>query len=199
MLEIVIPSKEKLIKERAINISNLNPSLDNWGGWLGEDEKGIYTYELLYKRNNLKPLKGDRIYLNEFYQNIERKIIKYYKKAKITLLELSNKTNINCIKTVFALINFESILIILKRIHSKPFDDEMVLTDERLQEVVLNEAAFNGYVNYLSDINSLKVKTPLGIGNLFKDSFKLNFDTNSIVNYSNFSLEDFTPSSKYLN
>ena len=185
-----IPTKKELVARRAFDISRLNPILNDWGGWLGQDSKGIFVYELKYVPYILEPQKGVKIYLEEYYANLEKRILDTYNKAKKLIKKLESTTGKNALDIVLHLLQLEATLIVLHRYHETPPTNECFLTEVRLEEILINETSPLHYAQYLMTINTNRISTPLAVGVALKKIFKESLQIKNMVSLSTFTAED---------
>lgn len=191
-LEHSFPTKAELVAKRAIRIEALNPDLDDWDGWLGRDVAGIFVYAAEFFGGDLHPTRGEKVYLEPYYNNLEARILEYYQRARelYCLLRDSNQTLWQAVRTVFELMRVDARLAVLHYYHEDPPDYRIVLTEEQLEEALSNESGLNGYLEMLSALNTDKQDTPLNLGKLLKGVFRRQDDLRCTVRLFDVSTED---------
>jgi hypothetical protein len=174
---IRVPSKESLRTQRFYKVEELDPHIDNWDGWLACDEKGPYTFAKTIHQFDLNVYKGEKIYISEYYDMLEEKIIDYYKEADLEIRRLRHESGFDSMLRVMNLLKLEAAILILKRLHNYPPIGDRFLTNDELEAFLAEEIQFEKYSEYLSIINIHSKNTPLGIGSLLMKTFHQNKTT----------------------
>jgi hypothetical protein len=188
---IQVPSRESLIRERFFKVDDLDPKTDNWDGWLACDEMGPYTFAREVFKYDLSVYKGKKIYISEYYDQLEEKIIDCYEEAVFEMGKLQYASGVSSLQCVMSLLKIEATLVVLKHLHNYPPIGMRFLTGEELETVLAEEAQLDRYVEYLSLINFRK-DTPLGIGTMLQKTFCQNKISQIAVPISHLVLKSMT-------
>lgn len=169
--KVQVPSREMLKLLRCYSESSLDPEQDDWDGWLGKDERGIFTYARRIYPYDLKVYKGEKIYIENYYTMLEDKIIELYQEAVKIHRRMKKRHGLSCITSVLELIYLDAALLVLHIYHHNPPDKKSFLAPDQLEEVLEYEVTMEHYIEYLNAMDEEMRHTPLYIGNWLKDIF----------------------------
>lgn len=158
-IAIIVPSKEKLYAKRAIKEDKLDPEMDDWDGWLGKDNGGLFSFRSVDVMGSLQPKKGEKIYFKDHYERLENRMIELFREAKMMKDNASDPFSL-----VFGLMRLEAAILTLSYYHATPPTGKEVLSADELEEAIEHEAQ-SQYLEYYSNFNPKTMHSPFGLLN----------------------------------
>ena len=167
--KIKTPTKQELVRLRAYSEEKFREEMPLMQGWSGEDEGGLYFYEkktVEMNGNDIQESKGKKVYLENYYQELETLILKYYKEAHHI-----NQTKSEGMLKTLELFSVDAVLNVLmlqlKDLMGHPF-----LSSSQIYQMIREEGNLQAFFRDMAEIDLDFFETPLGTGALVRQEMK---------------------------